>query len=73
MKAPLMVSAFCESTTSIAWAKEHGCPWNIKTCAAAAFGGHLEVLKWAREHGQGLTLVHLSAQLKRFLWDRERI
>ena len=24
----------------------------------------------AEDKGQGLTLAHLSAQLKRFLWDR---
>ena len=27
------------------------CPWNEKTCAEAAVGGHLEVLQWARENG----------------------
>ena len=26
-------------------------PWNEGTCANAAYGGHLEVLKWARENG----------------------
>ena len=42
------------------WAREHGCPWDESTCAAAAGeeqstvlpdvqGGHLEVLQWARE------------------------
>ena len=53
------------------WAREHDCPWDDLTCARAAEGGHLHVLKWAREHGcrQGLTLVHFSAQLKRFLWQ----
>jgi len=28
------------------WAGENGCPWNESTCSAAAFRGHLEVLKW---------------------------
>ena len=26
-------------------------PWDIDTCNGAAFSGHLEVLKWARENG----------------------
>jgi len=30
--------------------REHGCLWDVRTCASAAWGGHLEVLKWAREH-----------------------
>jgi len=51
----------------------------------AAEGGRAEVveelLDWCPElleaednrgHRQGLTLVHFSAQLKRFLWDRGR-
>ena len=30
------------------WARENGCPWDEWTCALAVYGGHLEVLKWAR-------------------------
>ena len=30
------------------WAREHGCEWDAATCACAASGGHLKVLKWAR-------------------------
>ena len=33
------------------WARENGCPWDERTCRAAAKGGHLEVLKWAYENG----------------------
>jgi hypothetical protein len=33
------------------WARENGCPWDERTCANAAEGGHLEVLKWARANG----------------------
>ena len=33
------------------WAREAGCPWDVRTCWMAAKGGHLEVLKWAREQG----------------------
>ena len=28
--------------------RDNGCPWDRWTCANAAGGGHLEVLKWAR-------------------------
>jgi hypothetical protein len=28
------------------WARDNGCPWTEWTCAYAAKGGHLEVLKW---------------------------
>ena len=30
---------------------EHGCPWDEKTCAEAAFNGDLECLKYAHENG----------------------
>ena len=33
------------------WAREHDCPWNRRTCEAAAEAGHMELLQWAREHG----------------------
>jgi len=33
------------------WARQNGCPWDERTCLAAAKGGHLETLKWARENG----------------------
>jgi hypothetical protein len=33
------------------WARENDCPWDERTCWAAAEGGHLETLKWARENG----------------------
>jgi len=37
------------------WAREHGCPWDERTCWYAvhslALPGHMEVLRWAREHG----------------------
>jgi hypothetical protein len=31
------------------WAREQGYPWDESTCEHAAKGGHLEVLRWARE------------------------
>jgi len=33
------------------WAREHGCLWDAETTKSAAVGGHLEVLRWARERG----------------------
>jgi len=35
------------------WVRENGCPWNEKTCEAAAVSaGHLlTCLQWARENG----------------------
>ena len=32
------------------WARDNGCPWDEKTCAAAASTGHLDVLRWARDN-----------------------
>jgi len=36
---------------ALKWAREHGCPWNHRTCEAAVAGGHTELLRWARAHG----------------------
>ena len=33
------------------WARRNGCPWNARTCNAAAKEGHLEVLQWAHQNG----------------------
>jgi hypothetical protein len=38
----------CETTSLCQWAREQGCPWDGTLCAAAATGGHLATLKWAR-------------------------
>jgi hypothetical protein len=51
--ARLNVKDFVVSSRLLAWAKENGCPCGPlepRVCAAAAAGGYLEVLKWAREH-----------------------
>ena len=45
------VPTFVRSVELLRWARENGCPWDERTCAAAAAAGNLEVLKWAREHG----------------------
>jgi len=33
------------------WARANGCPWDKRTCHAAAEVGHLEVLQWACANG----------------------
>jgi hypothetical protein len=38
-------TAMCEHLRSI------GCDWNSKACSTAAVHGHLETLRWLREHG----------------------
>ena len=45
------MSNFVGSVSRLAWAKERGCPWDARTCAHAAWKGHLEVLHWARANG----------------------
>ena len=39
------------STHLLNWARSTGMPWDARVCAAAAGGGHLEVLQWARANG----------------------
>ena len=34
------------------WLRENGCDWNSETCIAAAKGGHLSILQWARPKGR---------------------
>jgi hypothetical protein len=48
---PLKVEDFLGSVELLAWGKDNGCPWNRRTCALAAGGGHMVALRWAREHG----------------------
>ena len=36
---------------SLKLAKSKSCPWDEYTCSRAAFGGHLEILKWLRNLG----------------------
>ena len=35
------MSNFVGSVSRLAWAKERGCPWDARTCAHAAWKGHL--------------------------------
>ena len=50
-KEILRVPTFVRSVALLRWARENGCPWDERTCAAAAAAGNLEVLQWARAHG----------------------
>ena len=46
------IAPFCQSISTFVWAVANGCPWQLATtCESLAEGGHLEVLRWAREHG----------------------
>ena len=45
----LRVFDFVTSVARLRWALEHGCRWNGLICAAAAAGGHIGVLQWARD------------------------
>jgi hypothetical protein len=42
------VGVFCNTVPRLQWARESDCPWCQGMCSAAAGGGHLEVLQWAR-------------------------
>jgi len=47
---PLKLNEFVGTVPRLAWAKDNRCPWDSRTCALAAAGGHLAALKWLREH-----------------------
>ena len=53
----LVLGRLCPSAERLAWAKANGCMWGFSDsdwwnhpCALAARGGHLEALRWTREH-----------------------
>ena len=48
---PFKLEEFVRSAERLAWARANDCPWVAATCALAAAGGRLDVLRWAREHG----------------------
>jgi hypothetical protein len=51
-EARVGIAAFCQSLPTFVWAAANGCQWQFtKTCETLAEGGHLDVLRWAREHG----------------------
>ena len=55
---------------------EHGCPWDSRTCEAAACDGHLEALMWARENGCDwdtwtCALAASNGHLEVLMWARQ--
>jgi hypothetical protein len=44
----LLSNSICAATP---WFRGQGCPWNVVLCTFAADNGHLEMLRWLREHG----------------------
>ena len=49
-KTETSVSKVVGGVALLRWARANGCPWNERTCATAAAGGHLEVLQWAHDN-----------------------
>jgi len=54
------------------WARANGCAWDEWTCAYAAIGGHLSILKWARDR-EWLHMLGQSARLNAVKEDRLRV
>ena len=48
------IRSFSQSLPQFVCADANACPWQIQSTCSAARGGHLEVLRWAREHGCSL-------------------
>ncbi len=46
-----VIAAGNEKPVMLQWLRARECPWDERTCANAACGGHLETLKWARANG----------------------
>jgi hypothetical protein len=75
-EGPLTLKGFLGSAELLAWGKDSGCPWNERTCALAAGGGHLAALQWAREQDYPWTEAVCSAaaeggHLEVLQWARE--
>ena len=52
LKKQLMVSAAKGGhLTTLQWARQQGCPWDLHVSEAAAAGGHLAVVQWLRQEG----------------------
>ena len=56
---PSRVGSTCFSTFSftfsclsnLQWARENGCPWDVRARPGAEQSGNLSILKWANENG----------------------
>ena len=69
------VPTFVRSVALLRWARDNGCPWDERTCAAVAAGGNLAVLKWARENGcpwdeRTCATVAVGGNLEMLKWAR---
>ena len=65
-----------ESISRLEWARANDCPWNWRTCAAAAKSGHLEVLQWARANecpwdDETLAFARENGHNEVFQWARD--
>ena len=61
---------------TLRWARENGCDSDWRTCANAAYGGHVEVLQWLRAEGcpwNKSTCKHAAEQghVEVLRWARE--
>jgi len=75
VRPQLKVKDFVGSVERLAWAKENMCPWDKRTCAYVAQGGHLEVLIWAREQECPCDLCMRAAkgghlEVLRWAWEQ---
>jgi hypothetical protein len=56
----------------IEWARTNGAPWDWRTCAFAALGGHLDIIRWAFARGAPLnewTSVHAAGKGHKAILD----
>jgi len=81
----LKLRMFCTSVERLALAREIGCPWGLpdwrgwwwlNPCALTAEGGHLEVLRWARQRGcqwdeSTCFAAAMGGQLNMLKWARQ--
>ena len=59
-------ATFCRSPRDAALgARENGCPWDERICARAAYGGHFEVLQWARSERLPVERSHVQSGRER--------
>ena len=75
-EVPFKVKDFVGSVERLAFAEANGCPWGELTCASAAKGGYLDILRWARGHDcpwdvLSCAYAALGGHLEVLKWARE--
>jgi hypothetical protein len=71
------IASFCQSLSMFIWGVANGCRWQCAaTSRSLVRGGHLEVLRWAREHGcpldgESCASAALGGHLEVLRWLRE--